>query len=751
MIQYFNLSVKTKLLLFCLLVASSYKSTAQSSNPYTSKSSTRYSTNNINTKKNIFWASQPVLPDETVMIAGDNLQDVQFIQVRRVDKNGIKTSNKVGFQTVKPLQASQESLKFILPATLQKGIFECRFIGTDWQQTIFLNEPDVWWWQGDQGTFATTGGWLRAFGKSLNLDPTSKVLLTDNAGNSFTLKTSPSDGFSLFFSIPTNLIPGKYQVTIKNSFAPLSNKVTEIEIKKSDLFPQTVFNVMDYYGQDSMKEILKTVSAFDKPINRNQAIDAALKKASDNGGGIIYFPEGKYAYEGQLKVPPHTTLKGAGMGVAILRFGTGDFSIDGGSRNRRINDSSDEKAAPPVLITGDDYHLQDLSIYFPRHFNQGIASGDGFQMERVRIRIDRFWVRSGKLEHDLLMSIGNNCRIKDCDIVAQGNTLNYKGKGEWITNNTIMAGNLVLGMCGSNGAIIEDNKFTSIDPQAYINLNEEGRNIYYARNTNTAQFAQESDFGFTFDGMGQAYLGKVAATEESSITLANNPKYPDWANEQNDLWNHSVAAIIDGKGTGQYRLITARSGRHFQLENPFEISPDTSSILSVIPFRGHILIVGNRFEDTHWLNMGWGSSFDIICANNQVVRASMFLSEGMKSLNSVQPSWYVQYLHNDVIEGHTIVQNYGGPINSPIFSGLVTRFCIHRGTHLHSDNSGNIEIAGDAKDVILEHCILDNQYNQILLKDKVSGVLLRNNLFSDFSLHYGGNCLSKALVFPALK
>ena len=30
----------------------------------------------------------------------------------------------------------------------------------------------------------------------------------------------------------------------------------------------------------------------------------------DNGGGIVFLPEGKYAYQGELKMPPRSVLKG---------------------------------------------------------------------------------------------------------------------------------------------------------------------------------------------------------------------------------------------------------------------------------------------------------------------------------------------------------------------------------------------------------------------------------------------------------
>ena len=60
---------------------------------------------------------------------------------------------------------------------------------------------------------------------------------------------------------------------------------------------------------------------------------------------------------------------------------------------------------------------------------------------------------------------------------------------------------------GSDGLIVEDNDFVSLDPTAYVNLSNEGRNVYYARNRHESQYTQQSDFSWTFDGGGVAYQG----------------------------------------------------------------------------------------------------------------------------------------------------------------------------------------------------------------------------------------------------
>ena len=67
------------------------------------------------------------------------------------------------------LQAyADQSLKFVVPAEWQPGIFACRIVASGLEsEAVLLNQPDPWWVQGDEGEAATPGGWLHIIGKCL--------------------------------------------------------------------------------------------------------------------------------------------------------------------------------------------------------------------------------------------------------------------------------------------------------------------------------------------------------------------------------------------------------------------------------------------------------------------------------------------------------------------------------------------------------------------------------------------------------
>lgn len=118
----------------------------------------------------IFWSSDPVLPGETVLCFGADLDKVREVLVGRLadsplgppGSGGMALSG--GFVPVRPLDRKGRSLKFVIPAEFEPGVFVVRLRPGP---TFYLNRPTVWWAQGDLGLDASPGGWVAAFGKCL--------------------------------------------------------------------------------------------------------------------------------------------------------------------------------------------------------------------------------------------------------------------------------------------------------------------------------------------------------------------------------------------------------------------------------------------------------------------------------------------------------------------------------------------------------------------------------------------------------
>jgi hypothetical protein len=700
----------------------------------------------------IFWASTPVRPDETVLLQGSDLGGPgAIVEIARLGDSGKESEVPVSSKSqqwirVSVLQAGAESLKFVVPATWQMGVFACRVTskGAVTEPTL-INAPEPWWVQGDEGEAATPGGWLRVLGKSLSIEG-SVARLAPAKGESIVLRAKAADSYSLLFELPHDLAPGAYTVLVHNGCGGESGwrSAGQLSIAPPPAPPTRVFSVLEFYGPSAAQEIRKSLIKYNEPQDRTEGIQAALKHARENGGGVVYFPAGRYAVKGILVVPDHTILRGEGMGIVTLWWGTGPFNLDGGGAKGRV--PADEPKPPQILISGSDFGIENMSLYLPLEYETGISAQTRFRMQNVRVRIDHYWTFNGR-GGGVVARLGRNFQVTDCDILAKGTAL-MPGEYGTIARNTIRANRANTPLGNSRQVIVENNHFISMDPTAYQNISGVGRNLYYAHNLQECLYAHQGDYSFTFDQGTGAYFGKLEETRGTDLTLAADPVYPKWADEKSGLWRQAAICILDGRGAGQWRDLASGHGRLWQIDRPFDTMPDATSIVTIVPFNGRVLVISNRFEDANWVNAGYGTSIDVVCAENVLARCADLMNYSLAGRGVLQPSWYVQYLDNRISEGLTEVGSSGTGHKSDQYSGPLTCWCIHRRETLTSDNSGSIAISGNVYEAIVEGCRLQNPQSTIRVQGQPQDVLLRNNLFEGGSPRYEGDSLKSALIEP---
>lgn len=115
----------------------------------------------------LLWCSDPVRPNETLMVqyASDTVPLVEpFIRLQPVRGSGQQALS------LAPSQVTNQTVAFELPADIGVDAYEVTLSAAGaTSNTIVANAPAVWWVQGDGGSMATAGGWLRAFGHGLAL------------------------------------------------------------------------------------------------------------------------------------------------------------------------------------------------------------------------------------------------------------------------------------------------------------------------------------------------------------------------------------------------------------------------------------------------------------------------------------------------------------------------------------------------------------------------------------------------------
>ena len=119
-------------------------------------------------KATLDWVSHPVLPGDTVMVSGGGFSDSPVVTLAPLGSCAGTRSTSLS-----PTDVSANGLMFRLPNRTARCLnrdqdpYDRYTVSVDGSDAIPLNEPDVWWFLGDQGAASTPGGWLRVFGRSL--------------------------------------------------------------------------------------------------------------------------------------------------------------------------------------------------------------------------------------------------------------------------------------------------------------------------------------------------------------------------------------------------------------------------------------------------------------------------------------------------------------------------------------------------------------------------------------------------------
>ena len=694
----------------------------------------------------VVWWSAPVLPGETVVLHGGNWggdPKVEIASIRDSEPGEAATGYApiIGDgRILTPIHHTETGLSFVLPETAA-GLHICRIIsGVRGPSAPFvLNEPTPWWVQGDRGRAASPGGWLRVFGRSLSFDAKAQMALK-RGDDRVELPLQQQDQWSVTASLPAKLTPGAYEVFVHNGHGGPAGwrraGIVDIAVHK-EVWEDRIFNVVDFGAVPNDR------------AGDTQALRAALAAAGQSGGGIVHLPRGCYQIQGTLEIPPFTVLRGESLELSQLYW-------------------PDVQQPPAALIKGShDFGVEDLFITSGNYLN-GIVSGrladptsGRVIVRRVRMRLlrDQYVSAEERLHRHALPGHaldleGEFVRVTDCDIVTSGRGGSFALRvhyGQVTGNRFINGGNAIS---GSENLIFENNTVTgggvSATPAPLYQ-----RNIYFANNRLERNFAHDRE-AMTLDGGAHTYRGAVTNVTGTRLVLADESM--TWRNGA-DHWINGGIMVFAGRGAGQLRRIRHIDGRTVEIDRPWTIEPDVSSLIAISYFRERHLFVGNRIEDATIALQLYGSLIEGIVASNTSARAGGFHNFGMWKGGGPEPSWYVQYFDDEILEGNA----YRGPMNEipSLDSHLAigdrghseadypfTRTCLARRCTLR--NNARIEVLGNgiADNVLIENCLVENADVGLYVDPRARGVILRGNRF-DNVLEPMTGAIEHAVTHPA--
>jgi hypothetical protein len=474
----------------------------------------------------------------------------------------------------------------------------------------------------------SAGGSMRIFGRNLNVSGFAPQVVFERNGRSFaaTIKRKSADNI-LLLKAPAKLALGEYNVYVTNGMGRESlsriRMTTKILVRANGMddlnlgvpWAANVTFARNTYNVKTDKR-LSLHAIGDGKTNDQSAIENAINSASADGGGVVYLPSGTYklasASGALMDFKSNVIVRGEGEQNTKIVYGFGkpgdNFSLArffdasrSGLCDLAIQNLNENDAwVNSKTITNEGSHANELFLLR--------VTADFGSAFRIDLKGDRIVVAhcnltsvysllhmgtctNSRVVHNKLTQMlgvhldltqSQNCVVENNDFILNAN------------NGKIVPGNVRHGIAigfAHNLAIL-NNTWSLIN--GYPGSNNDGEAILS-------------------EGGGGIRTGEETGTVEKCRGNALSVK------KQLPYVAGTIIAIINGKGTGQWRQIIARSGTTIRIKDSWTVDPDSSSVCSIFVWSNqNTMISGNSF--THWLRGVWtyqGSTTDTQISNNR--------------------------------------------------------------------------------------------------------------------------------------
>jgi hypothetical protein len=627
----------------------------------------------------VFWSSDSVQPGDSVLLYGNGLGGLTSVEVQRLPEE--QSTNAVSQSPVQvpTIQACNESVKFLLPPSLEPGVYAVDIKGA---KQVILNRPQLWFLQPEQlmpglcQNQAPPGAKIQIVGKD--------ILLPDHKGHPLlymrpvsgrawrTISPEKAEKFSLRATLSSDLAPGTYEIRVSNGFGGtegLSDPLT-VEIRRPDIWPEKTFDVRSFGAMG------------DDMTDDTAAIRSALDAAEKNGGGVVYFPWGTYRLTDWIRIPRKTILRGEDRDATILKW--------------PVDEPQTEADFVPACVYGDtSYGLENLSLIARKAntilmdlsspsniapelkpFVNPEGSHDIF-LRRVSFhhwmqcshpdRNQLLWAKrytDNSTPYNFRNGAIRNFEVSDC-LFQGGNQSFFNIRNARILRNSFSNGMGYCWTCLGGGAwftVAEDNDLRCSSSWGYgkIGMNRilSSRNICHnfvhgEREAMTLDISAtpaipyvQTQEGIHFTGnQNIAWYGSPAGVEKNALTLGGIKAAPG------DFVGKTVM-ILDGPGTGQYREITGNSATLFSIDRPWDVPPTTNSVIGLWDLCRHMIVSDCEGYDTSAFAQLYGSFYDYVVDGCRVDR-----SQGTWG----QSGWFVQFRYNALRYAFSYHQHIGQP------------------------------------------------------------------------------------------
>ena len=599
----------------------------------------------------IFYQGNTVaLPGDIVTVSGEYLDTITSVQVEG--------------QEVPMIQANKQSFKFEIPKNLKEGAFTCYLIGPGVVETVVINKPVSRWVQGDEGSIATPGGWLRVNGECLSVaDKKASVELVDENGKKKTLSAAALDAYSAEVEIPEDLPKGTYTARYSNGCAWSEEFQVTVGTSPRDSWPTDVFNILDYGAKPNVYD-----------YDNAAAVNAALWDIRDNGGGILYFPKGFYHMVGaEFSLPENTVIRGEDKDLVRIYWGRLIYD------EPMVTYEWDLEEMPQYLFgaVAGNIAFEDITVaggLLPTFLQTSPLPGPEPAAKNIYIQRCRIWANAtgskfpmpekdaeiyGNMSAPMISTRCDNLQITDCelqwnkDVLASSNHsfAFAEVKNSLIRNNSILrvytySYNYTqsTGLSAvTNGAIMENNDIEG------FTTNILGDNCYFAGNRMSNKLDGDREAMTSDYCNGIEYYGPITFEDETHVVFPAEAGVGELVSDNERYGPLYAVFILDGTGAGQYRYVTVRDGSRLTLESPFTVWDETS-LFSFARMGTNWYVVRNRVDNSGSTGLYCPQS-NTVFADNDIYFSEGLDSEGFAVYGAYSFKWYISFEGNRMYEG----------------------------------------------------------------------------------------------------
>jgi hypothetical protein len=613
----------------------------------------------VYTKNAIFWTSRQNKPGQSVLMSGAFTANPKTVRVAALSAGTVdwQSAVRASAVTVGARNMSSTGLAFTIPANLRYGPIAYRIEDADPGVPVLegvVNQPEIQWIVGTPATEdsleaprhqlhncgAEAGGKLRLFGKNIN--GTRQAYLQSANNQRYALNVESADDTALTAAVPADLAPGIYHVWIGSAEKDATSALpVRIQIHPPPP-PATVVSCTGLIG--------------DGATDDTAALQACLDKNRSNGVRTLFkLPAGQFAISKPITLRPYQYLVGESEDATSI-----------------VAKAASGGATPPAWVLGSQYFgVASMTIRAP-HRNAILSATDlgsdprthgHVLINRVTFVVSADYTQGGEDTQVVKLS-GPDLRILNSTIDARKSVFITYGDGVLLSGirsnkgdyaiansqNVIVTRNVLGAPEGLNeGVVIGAGR-----PMISGTTANATRNLYVGYNLfRNMTYAPTNQF-FTTDGGGGAYMGPVASGTGNLVVLAHDPNW-DMVGTSNP--ENVAISIIAGTGVGQYRFLKSIRGRALELAKPWDVVPDSSSVINLTTAYTNITVGNNEFRNMHGhaLNsvLFFGGVFDSVIHNNYNMNAGngiAIAAYGPYGKNTYLPTFNIDCLDNTVME-----------------------------------------------------------------------------------------------------